>query len=100
MRTSYEVIVVGAGGLGSAAAYWSARRTGGDVLAIEKFQVGHDRGSSQDHSRIIRRSYHDPIYIDLATASYRAWDEVEAASGVKLVTKTCLLYTSPSPRAS
>lgn len=88
MRTTYEVIVIGAGGLGSAAAYWSARRTGGDVLAIEQFELGHVRGSSQDHSRIIRRSYHDPIYIDLATASYDAWDEVEAASGVTLVTKT------------
>ena len=88
MRTNYEVIVVGAGGLGSAAAYWSALRTGGDVLAIEQFELGHVRGSSQDHSRIIRRSYHDPIYIDLATASYAAWAEVEAASGVQLVTKT------------
>ena len=88
MRTAYEVIVVGAGGLGSAATYWASLRTGGDVLALERFELGHVRGSSQDHSRIIRRSYHDPIYIDLATASYAAWHEVEAASGVQLVTKT------------
>lgn len=88
MRHTYEVIVVGCGGIGSAAAYWLAREIGGDVLAIEQFGLGHDRGSSQDHSRIIRRSYHDPDYIALATPAYELWDQVEAESGVQVVLKT------------
>ena len=88
MRRNYEVIVVGCGGLGSAAAYWLARRAGADVLALEQFTLGHDRGSSQDHSRIIRLSYHNPDYIALAKSAYDVWREVEAESGVQLVVKT------------
>jgi len=88
MRRRYEVIVVGCGGIGSAAAYWLGQRAGSDVLALEQFSLGHERGSSQDHSRIIRLSYHDPRYVDLARPSYELWSEVEAASGVQLVVKT------------
>ena len=88
MRRAYEVIVVGCGGLGSAAAFWAAKRAGADVLGLEQFHLGHDRGSSQDHSRIIRYSYHDPAYTALAPANYRLWEEVVAESGVQLVLKT------------
>jgi sarcosine oxidase len=88
MRHSYEVVVVGCGGIGSAAAYWLARRIGRGVLAIEQFRLGHERGSSQDHSRIIRRAYHDPRYVALAGPAYDLWAEVEAASGQRLVVKT------------
>ncbi|MDF3043123.1 MAG: Sarcosine oxidase, partial [Thermomicrobiales bacterium] len=88
MRQVYEVIVIGCGGIGSAAAYWLARRIGEGVLAIEQFALDHDRGSSQDHSRIIRRSYHDPTYTALAGPAYEAWSEIEDASGVQLVFKT------------
>jgi len=87
MRQSWEAIVIGCGGLGSAAAYWLARRVGSEVLAIEQFQLGHDFGSSQDHSRIIRRSYHNPDYIALTEPAYQTWNEVEAESGVQIVIK-------------
>ena len=87
MRRTYEVIVVGCGGIGSAAAYWLARRIGTGVLGIEQFALSHDRGSSQDHSRIIRRSYHDPSYTALAGPVYGLWSDVEAESGVQLVFK-------------
>lgn len=88
MRQTYEVIVIGCGGLGSAAAYWLARRAGAEVLALEQFRLGHERGSSQDHSRIIRRSYHDPSYVALAAPAYELWAEVEAESGLQLVLRT------------
>jgi len=88
MRRSYEVIVVGCGGLGSAAAYHLARRAGTSVLAIEQFHLGHDRGSSQDHSRIIRHSYHDPRYTALAAPAYELWAELEAESDVRVLYKT------------
>ena len=88
MRRSYEVIVVGCGGIGAAAAYHLARRVGADVLAVEQFGLFHDRGSSQDHSRIIRCSYHDPAYVALAAPAYGLWAELEAESGVRLVVKT------------
>jgi len=88
MRRAYEVIVVGCGGIGSAAAYWLSRQIGTDVLALEQFPLGHDRGSSQDHSRIIRHSYHDPAYTALAAPAYELWHQVEAEAGVQLVLKT------------
>jgi sarcosine oxidase len=88
MRQTYDAIVVGCGGLGSAAAYWLARRAGTGVLALEQFQLGHARGSSQDHSRIIRRSYHDPNYVALAAPAYELWQQLEAESGIQMVVKT------------
>ena len=55
MRSDYEYIVLGCGGIGSATSYWLARRKGVEVLGIEQFELGHHHGGSQDHSRIIPR---------------------------------------------
>src|SRR3954463_15439473 len=88
MNHDYEYIVLGLGGFGSAAAYWLAPPAGGDVLGLEQFELGHVRGESQDHSRIIRLSYHEPHYVELAKHAYRAWAEVERDAGEQLVLKT------------
>ena len=88
MRRDFEYIVLGLGGWGSAAAYWLSRRAGADVLGLEQFELGHVRGESQDHSRIIRLSYHTPAYVELAKHAYRAWAEVERDAGERLVLKT------------
>ncbi len=82
-----DVIVLGLGGIGSAAAYWLAR-SGARVIGLERFELGHDRGASQDHSRIIRLSYHDPAYVRLAQAAYASWGEVSAEAGAELVIET------------
>jgi sarcosine oxidase len=68
MNSTYEHIVLGAGGIGSAAAYWLARRGRGSVLAVEQYRLGRDRGASEDHSRIIRHSYHTTEYTSLTRA--------------------------------
>src|SRR5215510_5674279 len=88
MKTVYEFIVVGCGGIGSAAAYWLAREAGAEVLGLEQFALGHDRGESQDHSRIIRLSYHAPAYTALTRHTYAAWAEIEDEAGMKLVFRT------------
>jgi sarcosine oxidase len=80
--------VIGLGGIGSGAAYWLARYSGGDVVGLERFEIGHTRGASEDHSRIIRRSYHTPAYVELADAAYRTWAEVEAELGDALIVRT------------
>lgn len=85
---NYEAIVIGCGGLGSAALYRLSRELGDAVLGIERFRLGHDRGASQDHSRIIRLAQHQPQYAALAPHAYDAWHEVEDDSGVRLVTET------------
>ena len=92
----YDTIVLGLGGLGSAALYRLARRLGGDVLGLEQFELDHGRGSSQDHSRIIRLSYHTPGYVELAKQAYNAWAEVEADAGQQLIFKTGSLDLWPS----
>lgn len=99
MRTDFEHIVLGLGGIGSAAAYWLSRRAGADVLGLEQFELGHVRGESQDHSRIIRLSYHRPDYVELAKQAYVAWEQVEADAGEQLVLRTGGLDLGPRKSA-
>lgn len=91
--------MIGLGGIGSAAAYWLSRRAGSDVLGLEQFELGHVRGESQDHSRIIRLSYHRPDYVELAKRAYAAWAAVEADSGEQLVLQTGGLDLGPRQSA-
>src|SRR5690606_30108854 len=88
VKREYDTIVLGLGGLGSAALYRIAQRIGQDALGLEQFALDHGRGSSQDHSRIIRLSYHTPGYVELAKHAYAAWAEVEADAGEQLLFKT------------
>ena len=69
MAESYDVVVVGLGALGSAAAMHLARR-GKRVLGLERFELGHRRGASHDTSRILRHSYHTPVYVRLTQEAY------------------------------
>lgn len=93
--TRRRLIVLGLGGIGSAAAYWAARRLGDEVLGIEQFELGHGNGGSEDHSRIIRLSYHTPSYVELAMAAYEAWDRLETDSGDKVILRTGGLDLAP-----
>jgi sarcosine oxidase len=95
VKRDFEYIVLGLGGLGSGAAYWLSREAGAEVLGIEQFELGHVRGESQDHSRIIRLSYHTPEYVDLAKLAYDAWDTLERESGDQVVLKTGGLDFAP-----
>jgi sarcosine oxidase len=88
VKRDYEYIVLGLGGLGSGAAYWLSREAGAEVLGLEQFELGHVRGESQDHSRIIRLSYHTPEYVELARLAYDAWSTLERESGDRVVLKT------------
>jgi len=98
-RTDYEYIVLGLGGIGSAAAYWLSRRFNDAVLGLEQFELGHARGESQDHSRIIRLSYHRPDYVEFAKRAYRAWAQVEEDAGEQLVLVTGGLDLGPRKSA-
>jgi len=85
MSDRYDVIVVGVGGMGSAAAYHLASR-GVDTLGLERFDVPHDRGSSHGVTRIIRKGqYEDPEYVPLAERSYDLWRDLEADTGRDLL---------------
>ena len=69
----YSHIVVGGGALGVASAYWLAKSGARDVLVLEQFELGNDRGASEDHSRIIRHSYHSADYTALTPAAFQTW---------------------------
>ena len=87
MRTNgtYDVIVVGVGGMGSATVYELASR-GLRVLGLERFDIPNDFGSSHGVNRIIRLAYfEDPSYVPLLRRAYERWRELEAASGEKLL---------------
>jgi sarcosine oxidase len=86
LPSSIDVAVIGLGGLGSATAYWLARRV--SVLGLEQFELGHVRGASHDHSRIIRRSYHTQAYVELAAGAYEAWRAVEADGDTSIIETT------------
>ncbi len=95
MKRDYTSIVIGLGGIGSGAAYWLSRRAGSEVLGLEQFEIGHVRGASQDHSRIIRLSYHTTAYVKLAQQAYAAWEVLEQEAGEKLILKTGGLDFAP-----
>ncbi len=95
MTREYDAIVLGLGGIGSGAAYWLAKG-GARVLGIEQFELGHARGESHDHSRIIRLSYVTPAYVRLAKEAYRAWDALERDANEPLVFRTGGLDLGPS----
>ncbi|MGE3073465.1 MAG: N-methyl-L-tryptophan oxidase [Dehalococcoidia bacterium] len=87
MVETFDVVVVGAGAVGSAAAYHLARG-GRRVLLLEQFQLGHNRGSSHGESRIIRHSYFSADYASLAPEAFAMWRELERESGANLLTMT------------
>src|SRR5262245_56192786 len=90
-----QVIVVGTGGVGSAALDELARR-GIRAVGIDRFPAGHDRGSSHGHSRIIRLAYFEhPDYVPLLRRAYERWAELERDMGQALFTPTGLLAIGP-----
>jgi sarcosine oxidase len=95
---TFDVIVVGLGGLGSAAA-WHLAESGHRVLGLEQFALGHDRGASHDTSRILRHSYHRPDYVRLTRAAYADWEHAEQAAGERFVTQTGGLDLCPQGSA-
>jgi sarcosine oxidase len=81
----YDAIVLGLGGMGSAAAFHLARR-GARVLGLERFDIPHRMGSSHGLTRIIRLAYfEDPLYVPLLRRAYENWRALERDWGEKLL---------------
>jgi sarcosine oxidase len=95
----FDAIVIGVGGMGSAAACELARR-GRRVLALEQFDLGHDRGSSHGHTRIIRKAYYEhPDYVPLVCRAFERWYDLEQRQGVHLLTESPCLSIGRSDSA-
>ncbi|MHB8273045.1 FAD-dependent oxidoreductase, partial [Bradyrhizobium sp.] len=81
---SFDVIILGLGAMGSAAAHHLAQR-GMRVLGIDQFTPPHNRGSSHGGSRMIRQAYWEsPDYIPLVLRAYDLWRSLEKDTGTHL----------------
>jgi sarcosine oxidase len=93
---SFDAIVIGAGGMGSAAVYHLARR-GLKVLGLERYDIPHEMGSSHGYSRMIRYTLQEhPSYVPLVRRAYELWHELEETAGEKLVVTTGSVRAGPS----
>lgn len=88
---TYDVCVVGLGGIGSAILAHCAAR-GARVIGLEQFARGHDLGASSGRTRMIRKAYfEDPAYVPLVSRAYELWHALERDAGEELLRKTGLL---------
>lgn len=91
----YDAIVLGAGGVGSAALYQLARR-GLHVAGLDRFPPGHDRGSSHGATRIIRQAYFEhAAYVPLVLRAWQLWAELAQRRGETLYEEVGLLQIGP-----
>jgi sarcosine oxidase len=82
---TYDAIVLGLGGMGSATLFHLARR-GLRVLGLERFDLVHEYGSSHGLTRIIRLAYWEhPTYVALLRRAYELWRELESLAGERLL---------------
>ncbi|MCJ2062976.1 N-methyl-L-tryptophan oxidase [Methylobacterium sp. J-088] len=92
---TYDVIVLGVGGMGSAACCHLARR-GVRVLGLERFDIPHAMGSSHGFNRIIRLAYfEDPSYVPLLRRAYENWRDLERRFGEQLLFITGSIDAGP-----
>ncbi|MDE2777340.1 MAG: N-methyl-L-tryptophan oxidase [Chloroflexota bacterium] len=87
MREHFDAIVIGAGAMGSAAAYYLSKR-GQRVLLLEQFEIDHRKGSSYGYSRIIRYSYDHSEYVELMKDTFPLWFALEDELGETLYHQT------------
>lgn len=98
MPTVCDCLVIGVGGVGSAA-LWHLAARGVRTVGIERFGVAHDRGSSHGETRVIRQAYFEhPDYVPLLRSAYGLWDDLAAESGRPLF-RRCGLVLSGRPES-
>jgi sarcosine oxidase len=92
----FDAIVIGTGGVGSAAMCHLSRR-GARVLGLDRFPPGHDQGSSHGRTRIIRQAYFEhPDYVPLLFRAYESWTELGERRGRPLLHEVGLLQVGPA----
>ena len=93
--SEYDVIVLGVGGMGSAAICHLAQR-GMRVLGLERYDIPNDMGSSHGVTRIIRLAYYeDPSYVPLLMRAYDLWRGLGNAAGEQLLISTGSIDAGP-----
>ncbi|CAN4077163.1 unnamed protein product [Withania somnifera] len=91
----FDVIVIGAGIMGSCTAYQTSKRSQ-KTLLLEQFDFLHHRGSSHGESRTIRATYPEDYYPKMVLKSETLWKEAEEQIGYKVYFKTSQFDIGPS----
>lgn len=100
MRTSYDMIIAGAGSMGMSAGYYLARQ-GVSTLLIDAFDPPHSSGSHHGETRLMRHAYtgHE-VYTQMALRADRLWKELEETGGEPLLIRSGVLNMGLSGSAS
>lgn len=92
---AHDLIIVGLGAMGRAAAYHAAKR-GARVLGLDANPESHQLGSSHGATRATRTAYFEaPEYVPLVQRAHEHWRALEKESGQSLLTMTGALYFGP-----
>ena len=92
LKSSYDVVIIGAGGHGLAAAYYLARDHGiTDVAVIEKGYIGG--GNTGRNTQIIRSNYLTPEGVKFYDKSVQLWTDLSEEFDLNLFYSTRGHYT-------
>ena len=92
-----DVVVVGGGAMGSAAA-WQLARRGRSVVLLEQFEQGHHIGASHGATRNFNMAYPEADYLELVSEARGLWDELAVESGRQLLDLVGLVNHGDVPR--
>ena len=91
---TFDALVIG-GGINGLSALYHLKRLGAErVGLVERFSIGHDRGSSHGAARVTRSAYVAPEYVRLMQWVHaEEWPRIEKAVGKQLVYSNPGIYT-------
>ena len=96
MAYTSDVIVVGLGGLGSAACHHLATR-GLRVVGVDQFQPAHARGASHGETRGVWQAYFmGPGYVPFLQRAYELWDHLAELRGEPFFHRTGGICLGPA----
>lgn len=95
----FDVIVIGAGIMGSATAYQTAKR-GEKTLLLEQFDFLHHLGSSHGESRTLRTTYPEDYYSSMVIESAQLYEDAEIEIGYKVYFKAPQFDLGPADNKS
>jgi sarcosine oxidase len=99
VTSDFDVVVIGGGAMGTSAARWLAKRNR-TTLLLERFEIGHARGSSGGPTRIFRLTYDHPDYVRMARRALEEWRALEAEAEETLLITTAGLDLGVAGRSS
>jgi sarcosine oxidase len=92
----YPAMVIGGGVVGLAAAWHLLRMGCRPVAVVERFRIGHGRGSSHGSARMTRSTYASSAYAALMLhVRDEEWPRLERAAGVTLVRPADVVFFGP-----